>query len=253
LGLAVTKGGFVAVAGQLPLRSVQESGSATVRRRAVRSTSVHPEEAFRVLLASGTPETTRTVGVRLEEYPGCEAYIADTEAAARTMCGEMQPEVLLIDLLVHGSEAIALGIELGKLSPNAQLVFLVEDDTDPELRVAKDMGITRFVEMKHVAAWLSSALQPLAMLARAQRDLQEAREAVDAIALWKTDTAPQEDTSTKIVRLAVGEGRYREAYLRAVLARTGGRREAARLAGVPYTTFCLMLRKFGISPSTPER
>ena len=243
----------------MPLRSVQQNASAA-RRRAVRPASAEAE-TFRVLLASGTPDTTETVGGGLQECDGVEAYIAETEAAARTLCREKKPEVLLIDLLVHGSEAIALGIELGKLAPNAQLVFLVEKGTDPELRVAKDMGITRFVEMKNVSAWLAVALQPLAMLARAQRDLQEARREVDELGLWAqrhSDTAAHENdepSMAKPVPLAVGEGRYREAYLRAILARAGagGRRTAARLAGVPYTTFCLMLRKLGISPSGSER
>jgi DNA-binding NarL/FixJ family response regulator len=239
----------------LPLRSVQQNAAAAVRRRALRTAGSEP---FRVLLASGTPDTTEMVGSSLEEVPGCEAFIAETEAAARTLCRDKKPEVLLIDLLVHGSEAIALGIELGKLAPNAQLVFLVEKGTDPELRVAKDMGISRFVEMKNVSKWLSEALQPLAMLARAQRDLQEARRAVDELGLWKSDTAAHEsdaDQAVKPIPLALGEGRYREAYLRAILARAGagGRRTAARLAGVPYTTFCLMLRKLGIAPSGSDR
>jgi hypothetical protein len=248
----------VAVAGQLSLRSIQQNSAAAARRRLVPSTS-EQAEPFRILLASGTPETTETVGGALEECPGCEAYIADTEAAARNLCREKKPEVLLIDLLVHGSEAIALGIELGKLAPNAQLVFLVEKGTDPELRVAKDMGISRFVEMKDVNAWLSVAVQPLAMLARAQRDLQRARRAVDELGLWKGDTATHEDDEPgpahKPIPLAVGEGRYREAYLRAILARvgTGGRRTAAKLAGVPYTTFCLMIRKLGIFPPGSDR
>ncbi len=202
------------------------------------------------MLASGMPETTEKVAPLLHATPGCEAYVVETEVDARRICREKQPEVLLIDLVVHGSEAIALGIELGKLAPNAQLVFLVEKGTDPELQVARDMGISRFVEMKDVTSWLGAALAPLGMLARAQRAMQEARRAVDEVSLWKPNTAPHEKDEGKLLPLAVGEGRYREAYLRAVLARAGdgGRRTAARLAGVPYTTFCLMLRKLRISP-----
>jgi hypothetical protein len=233
----------------LTLRSLQQGFTTSTRRRSIRPAS-ELVESFRVLLASGSPDMTEKVGAVLESTPGCEPYVVETEVDARTTCRDKQPEVLLIDLLVHGSEAIALGIELGKLASNAQLVFLVEKGTDPELQVARDMGISRFVEMKDVLAWLAVALHPLAMLTRAQRQLHEARRAVDEIALWKPNTAAHEKDEGRLIPLAVGEGRYREAYLRAILARAGegGRRTAARLAGVPYTTFCLMLRKLRISP-----
>ena len=166
---------------------------------------------------------------------------------------ERRPEVLLVDLLVHGSEGIALGIELGKQAPSAEMVFLIEDRNDPELRVARDMGITRFVEIRNVATWLAMALEPLARLARAQRDLQEARREVAGLDIWAAEKAyPDRDETSRILPLAVAERRYREAYLRGVMAKADGRRNAARIAGVPYTTFCLMLRKLGISPSSRE-
>jgi DNA-binding response OmpR family regulator len=212
-----------------------------------------PDEPFRVLLASGTPETTEAVNRGLQECPSCDVAIAETEDDARQLCREAKPEVLLIDLLVHGSEGIALGIELGKQAPSAEMVFLIEDRNDPELRVARDMGITRFVEIRNVAQWLAMALEPLARLARAQRDLQEARREVAGLDIWKTDKPfADRDETTRILPLAVAERRYREAYLRGVMAKADGRRNAARIAGVPYTTFCLMLRKLGISPSSRE-
>jgi molybdenum-dependent DNA-binding transcriptional regulator ModE len=46
--------------------------------------------------------------------------------------------------------------------------------------------------------------------------------------------------------LHAAETRFRETYLRLLLAERGSRRRAADEAGVPYRSFCEMLRKLGI-------
>ncbi len=48
--------------------------------------------------------------------------------------------------------------------------------------------------------------------------------------------------------LRQSEQQFRESYLRAVLSRSRSQKEAASLAGVPYTTLCSMLKKLGIEP-----
>jgi DNA-binding NarL/FixJ family response regulator len=222
-------------------------------RRQVPTSAGAGSDPFRVLLASGTPETTEAVSRGLQACPDCDVQVAETEEDAHRICREARPEVLLLDLLIHGSEGIALGIELGKQAPSAEVVFLVEDHNDPELRVAKDMGISRFVEVRDVEGWLAAALEPLARMARAERELQEARRRVAALDIWKIEAPAERPETTRILPLAVAEQRYREAYLRGVMARADGRRNAARIAGVPYTTFCLMLRKLGISPTGRDR
>jgi len=47
--------------------------------------------------------------------------------------------------------------------------------------------------------------------------------------------------------LPLAENLFREAYIRRVLAETGNRRKAAEVAGIPYRTFCDILKKLGIA------
>jgi hypothetical protein len=47
--------------------------------------------------------------------------------------------------------------------------------------------------------------------------------------------------------LPQAERLFREAYLRQLLSQSASRTIAARRAGVPYTTFCSMLKKAGLA------
>ena len=47
-------------------------------------------------------------------------------------------------------------------------------------------------------------------------------------------------------QLHVAETAFRDVFLRSLLAQHGSRRRAAEEAGVPYRSFCEMLRKLGI-------
>jgi len=158
---------------------------------------------------------------------------------------EHQPEVLAVDLQFGdtGSEGIALGIGLLKEAPGAEVVFLADSLNLPEVRAANDIGISRLVETRDLPRYLGVALEPLAELARARRRLEDAQRAVERVSFG---TYPPSQTSP--LPLPVAERRYRESHLRACLAKAGSRRAAAQLLGVPYTTFCVMLRKLGITP-----
>ena len=172
--------------------------------------------------------------------------VAETGEAARALAEKHNPEVLLVDLLFGGSEGIATGIALARTAPGAEVVFMVEAVDTPEVRAAQDIGITRFVATGDLGQWLHVALEPLGRLARSRRIFEDAQRAVAQLPAWRVEPTSRE------MRLGVAERRYREAFLRASLARAGGRRAAAQLAGVPYTTFCVMLRKLGIAPGSED-
>jgi DNA-binding NtrC family response regulator len=195
---------------------------------------------FRVLVATGAREVAAPVN-QWAARGGHLAQWARSSAEALRLARQSRPEVFLVDLLLGESEGVALAIDLLKESPGAEVVFLVEGLDMPEVRAARDVGMSRFVPTAELACYLSVAALPLARLARARRTLDDAQRDVARL------PASGESRGSPLP-LAVAERRYRESYLRATLAKGGGRREAARLTGVPYTTFCVMLRKLGITP-----
>jgi CheY-like chemotaxis protein len=170
----------------------------------------------------------------------CPTFAASPAAAVEIAARE-QPEIVLLDLLFCAGRGVALAIELGRLSPTTEVVLVVEDPGAPEVQVAFDSGCTRLVRADGLVNWLGKGLLPLARAVRAERQLALARRQAEELAAG--DVRPSQSG----LPLAVAERRYREAYLRSKLAQTGGRREAAALSGIPYTTFCVMLRKRGIA------
>jgi CheY-like chemotaxis protein len=179
---------------------------------------------------------------------GHVALAADSRGRALEIARIHRPEVLLVDVQLGQGEGIAAAIELLGVSPGAETVFVAETLDAPEVRAARDVGVSRFVQAADLAGYLAVAVAPLARLARARRTLAEAQREVERLPSWSTPA----ETSGGGIPLAVAERRYRESYLRATLAKGGGRRVAARLTGVPYTTFCVMLRKLGITPGDSE-
>jgi hypothetical protein len=176
------------------------------------------------------------------------ALAASSRAEAMEVARLHRPEVLLIDVQLGETEGIAAAIEVLGVSPGTEAVFVVETLGVPEVRAARDVGISRFVQIADLPDYLAVAVAPLARLARARRTLMDAEQEVDRLPTWSTPA----ETGGGALPLAVAERRYRESYLRANLARGGDRRAAARLTGVPYTTFCVMLRKLGITPESED-
>jgi len=164
---------------------------------------------------------------------------ASSRTALELATGE-QPEVAVIDLLFGGGRGLALAAELQRLAPEIEIAFVVDDCSVPEVQAAWDLGWERLIAAEALAAWLDRGLLPLCRLAALRRQASRAQE--EAARLAAGNVVP----TTSELPLSVAERRYRETFLRAKLAMAGGRREAARLAGVPYTTFCVMLRKLGI-------
>jgi hypothetical protein len=196
------------------------------------------------LLATGSAE----LAGKLNDWAAARGHlplVATNGDRAVAFAREHQPEVLAVDLQFGdtGSEGIALGIGLLKAAPGAEVVFLADSLNLPEVRAANDIGISRLVETRDLPRYLGVALEPLAELARARRRLEDAQRAVERVSFGAHPPA-----ATSPLPLPVAERRYRESHLRACLAKAGSRRAAAQLLGVPYTTFCVMLRKLGISP-----
>jgi PleD family two-component response regulator len=166
--------------------------------------------------------------------------VAHTPTRAMLLAHDVQPEIAVVDLLFRGSAGIALGIELQRQAPHVEVVFSVPHLGAPEALAARELGITRLVATSQLAAWLAGSLVPLTEIARARRRLEAAERALGR------EPTPVPAPQITQLPLPVAERRYREAYLRACMARARGRRAAAKLAGVPYTSLCVMLRKLDI-------
>jgi CheY-like chemotaxis protein len=171
---------------------------------------------------------------------GVRLFVAPTSSAAFAIATREQPEVAVVDLMFRDGRAVALALELRSLAPDLEVVFVVDDSGAPEAQAAWDLGWQRLVDPDSIEGWLERGLKPLATLVRLKRQVTLARHEAERLSAGTVvpTVAP--------LPLAVAERRYRETFLRSKLAMAGERREAARLAGVPYTTFCVMLRKLGI-------
>lgn len=171
---------------------------------------------------------------------GVRPVFATSATLAYETAAREQPEVAIVDLMFRGGRGIAVGIELRRVAPGVEIVFVVESAADPEVQAALDLGWQRLVASDRLEEWLDRGLKPLAKLARIERELRIARREAE------TASAGNVVPAVPALPLSVAERRYRETFLRSKMATAGERREAARLAGVPYTTFCVMLRKLGI-------
>ena len=193
-----------------------------------------------VLMLDGSEERLATVRAWARRRSGVRPLFAGTMAAALEVVEREPPEVAIIDLLFRGTRGIAVAGQIRLLAPDVEVVFVTADRCAPEVQAAFDLGWQRIVAASGLEGWLERAMLPLCRLASLRR--QTTRAQLAAAELAAGDVVP----GPSALPLGVAERRYRETFLRGKLAMAGGRREAARLAGVPYTTFCVMLRKLGI-------
>lgn len=121
-------------------------------------------------------------------------------------------------------------------------IFFIADDVRTDgatFAGLRALGFKRLIPLSMLERWLCLTALPLARLARARRTFQEAERILDDISSMAVPLdAPN--------GLFLEEQRFRETYLRALLAETGSRRLAADRARVPYRSFCQMLQKAGI-------
>jgi PleD family two-component response regulator len=193
-----------------------------------------------VLVVDAVPHRAAAIRAWAWQRRGVRPLFAASATIAYETAAREQPEVAIIDLMFRNGRGLAVAIELRRIAPDVEIVFIVEDSAEPEVQAALDLGWERLVSVDHLEQWLDRGLKPLAKLARVERELRVARREAE------TAAAGNVVPSIPNLPLSVAERRYRETFLRSKMATAGERREAARLAGVPYTTFCVMLRKLGI-------
>jgi len=142
--------------------------------------------------------------------------------------------------------ADSLSLACGPLLNDASLglpeiVFVVDDPPSPQYLALKSRGFRNVVRHDDLCAWLPVAVAHLGSLARARRIVMRAC-TDDPIA----PVLPPRTLTSGGIKLHAAETRFRAAFLRSLLAEHGSRRLASEAAGVPYRSFCEMLRKLGI-------
>ena len=128
-----------------------------------------------------------------------------------------------------------------------ELVFVVDDTCSAQRLALLSRGYRHVIDETRLSVWLPSALPSLCTLARARRIVLEACASVPSIPDAALGKAPG-----RRMNLHTAETTFREVYLRALLLEQGSRRKAAEAAGVPYRSFCEMLRKLQIADRDEE-
>jgi hypothetical protein len=148
-------------------------------------------------------------------------------------------DVALLNLATDRFDGLAAGAELAALFPWIETVFWFDEATGgPAAEAARSLGIKRLIPFVCVGDWLAAALPQLARMARARREHASAENDLPPL--------PQRAPCETAWPLPEAERRFREAYLRRILAETASPALAARKAGLPYTTFRSMLKKMDI-------
>jgi hypothetical protein len=150
-----------------------------------------------------------------------------------------------VDVALIHEERLGLDVSPLLCAPELgfpELVFVVDHAGSAQHLALKSRGFRHVVSEGLLLEWFPGVVSELASLAQARR--------VVLRACADQPTQPEAATSRtqggRGVQLHVAETAFREIFLRSLLAEHGSRRRAAEEAGVPYRSFCEMLRKLGI-------
>ena len=152
-----------------------------------------------------------------------------------------QLDVALVSFADARFDGLAFGAELGATFPWIEIVYWFEEGgAAPLAAAARSVGVRRIIPLTRLFGWLDGALPSLARMARARHEHLSAERMLPPL------PSPEDGIDDSAPPLPQAERLFREAYLRQLLSRSGNRTIAARRAGVPYTTFCSMLKKLGL-------
>ena len=122
-----------------------------------------------------------------------------------------------------------------------EIVFAVDPRYPAQRLALLSRGYRHVISADHLAGWLHEQLSELCALAQARRIVLAACPTQARVADLVLGASANGSMS-----LHSAETQFRETFLRALLVEYGSRRSAAEAAGVPYRSFCEMLRKLGI-------
>jgi len=122
-----------------------------------------------------------------------------------------------------------------------EVVFVIGDVASAQRFALERRGYPYVLLEADLGPWLAASLDQLCAIARTRR------QAMAAVARRPSaPPLPHVGGRGHALRLHVAEATFRETYLRLLLAEHGSRRKAAAAAGLPYRSFCDMVRRAGI-------
>lgn len=189
-----------------------------------------------VLLDERKPGAAVLADKLVGEFPSIEMYAPSLDECPQTH----HVDVCIVHLEANGTKALAYLVAHAEAFADTALVFWSDDQTSPQIAVARCLGFERVIPAAALVGWLRCALPHLVLEARGKRMVNGAKRKIPSIPNWS------EVGDGRPMPLPEAETQFRETYVRRVLAENGSRRQAARAAGVPYRTFCDILRKLGI-------
>jgi hypothetical protein len=197
-----------------------------------------------VLICDPCANDGLALAARLRER-GCEATIdVASVRECPAVCLE-RVDVAFVNVAGPSCDGLAFAADLAARCPWVEIVFWFREGGDfPGAAVARSLGLTRLIRSDHLEEWAESAVGSLLDMARARRLHINAEKTLPAI--------PSCDEIETTMRLPEAESRFREIYLRRILAESGSYAAAARRAGIPYTTFRSMLEKLGVARVTSD-
>lgn len=158
--------------------------------------------------------------------------------------GHSVADLEAVDVALLHSDCLSLAASPLLCDPELgcpELVFIVDHAGSPQYFALKSRGFRYVVTQSTLLAWVPGVLAELASLAQARRIV------LRACANGPSEPgAPARNGKRPGAQLHAAETAFRDVFLRSLLAEHGSRRRAAEEAGVPYRSFCEMLRKLGI-------
>lgn len=207
--------------------------------------AIDQRESF--IAPAGTSDALPHVAVLLPSGPEREALLLALDQDARVTvleAGSPVTNLEAVDIALLHTDSLGLSASPLLYDPELgcpELVFVVDQAGSPQHLAMKSRGSRYVVSQDALSRWFPGVLSELAALARARRIvLRACADGPNAPEL------PARGGYPRAVKLHAAETAFRDIFLRSLLAEHGSRRKAAEAAGVPYRSFCEMLRKLGI-------
>ena len=190
--------------------------------------------------------SARDLQVALSGIPGIDVHVqvGPLTEPSTALSGI---ELVAVDVSAPSGAALSWGIRLLRTRDDCAVVFFCDDPFAPELAAIKALGIVPTLIASGSLSWFAQTLPALVRVAMAKGALRLAERQIEPL----FGAAAQRGSGTSPVPLPVAEWRFRETYVRSILAATGNRVEAAQRAGIPYRTLCKIVQAMEIDPTHP--